>query len=350
MLIELYAKANQNGFSRAMSNGTVVPFDQSSYFGAFVFKPFGDFIEQEFDAHLWWISQRLIRKNPMKRLHHGFTLIELLVVIGIIAVMIALLLPAVQQAREAARRSQCKNNIKQIALALHNYESTYSTFPLGVLGTTGTSSNLNPLTTWQTLILPNLDQAPLYTHYNFNVAYDNAVNSTTVIAILPVYRCPTQTIDGVIDGKYGVTHYAGNAGTAPGANDGILFSLSSVQFRDVTDGTTNTTIAGEIAGEMRGWARGSCNGCSSCSGGGGSQGFARAVLRWWKAAPSCAQGGFNRPVTNCCESLFQFSSPHVGGSHFALSDGSGRFISQSINVQVYKALITRGGGEIMSEF
>src|ERR1700709_905701 len=118
----------------------------------------------------------------------GFTLIELLVVIAIIAILIALLLPAVQQAREAARRTQCKNNLKQIALGLHNYESTFSKLPLGVLGTSGTSSNKNQLTTWQTLILPYVDQAPLYGQYNFDVAYDNAINSTTVIEIVPAFR------------------------------------------------------------------------------------------------------------------------------------------------------------------
>ena len=156
--------------------------------------------------------------------------------------------------------------------------------------------------------------------------------------------------EGVIDTKYGFSHYAGNAGTTPGANDGIFYPLSSIRFRNVTDGTSNTIFAGEIAGEIRGWARGSCNGCSSCSGGGGSQGFARSVLRWWKAFPACAQGGFNRPVTTCCESLFQFSSPHVGGSHFALADGSGRFIGQNIDVQVFQALITRAAGETVGEF
>lgn len=280
----------------------------------------------------------------------GFTLIELLVVIAIIAILIALLLPAVQQAREAARRTQCKNSLKQIALALHNYESAHSAFPLGVLGTTGMSSLANPLTTWMSLSLPYVDQTPLYNQYNFNVPYDNTNNAPAVISIVPVFRCPSQPLEGAIDSKYGFNHFAGNAGTTPGANDGIFYPLSSIRFRNLTDGTSNTIFAGEIAGEIRGWARGSCNGCSLCSGGGGSQGFARAVLRWSKAFPSCAKPGFNLPVTTCCESLFQFSSPHVSGAQFALADGSGRFVSQNIDVSVFQALITRAGSETVGEF
>lgn len=280
----------------------------------------------------------------------AFTLIELLVVIAIIAILIALLLPAVQQAREAARRSQCKNNLKQIALGLHNYESTHGTFPLGVLGTSGTSSNTNQLTTWQTLLLPYVDQAPLFNQYNFNVAYDHANNAPNVISLLPVYRCASQSIDGIIDSKYGCSHYAGNAGTTPGANDGIFFPLSSIRFRNLTDGTSNTIFTGEIGAEIRGWARGSCNGCLNCPGAGGSQGFARSVLRWTAAATTnCATAGFNRP-SSCCETAFQFSSPHVGGAHFALSDGSGRFVGQNIDVSVFQALITRAGGETVGEF
>ena len=223
-------------------------------------------------------------------------------------------------------------------------------FPLGVLGTSGSSSFTNPLTTWETLILPYVDQAPLYNQYNFNSPYDHANNAPAVISMVPVFRCASQPIDGVIDNRYGCNHYAGNAGTTPGANNGIFFPLSAVRFRDMIDGTSNTIFAGEIAGEIRGWARGSCNGCSSCPGGGGSQGFARAVLRWAKAFPGCAVPGFNQPVTSCCESLFQFSSPHEGGAHFSLSDGSGRFVSENIDVGVFEALITRPGGEVVGEF
>jgi prepilin-type N-terminal cleavage/methylation domain-containing protein len=288
--------------------------------------------------------------SSLRRCRSGFTLIELLVVIAIIAILIALLLPAVQQAREAARRTQCKNHLKQIALALHNYESAHSRFPIGVLGTSGTSSITNPLTTWLAMILPYVDQAPLYKKYDFWQPYDHASNAPAVISIVPVFRCPTQRIDGIIDDLSGFSHYAGNAGITPDANDGLFYPLSSLSFRDLTDGTSNTISAGEIAGEIRGWARGSCNGCSSCSGGGGGQGFARAVLRWSKAFPTCAQAGFNRPVTTCCESLFQFSSPHVGGSHFGLADGSARFLSQNIDIGVYQALITRAGAEPIGEF
>src|SRR5947208_1793995 len=102
-----------------------------------------------------------------RRARHGFTLIELLVVVAIVAILIALLLPAVQQAREAARRSTCKNNLHQIGLALHNYQSTFNVFPPGVLGSTGTSSTTNLLHTWPTFILPFVEQQTLYSSYNF---------------------------------------------------------------------------------------------------------------------------------------------------------------------------------------
>ncbi len=282
----------------------------------------------------------------------AFTLIELLVVIAIIAVLVALLLPAVQQAREAARRTTCKNNMKQISLALHNYESTHSVFPIGVLGTTGSVAVANVLTTWEAMILPFLEQVPLYGQYNFNVRFDHALNANAVKTVLPMYLCPSQRQAALVDNLYGPSHYAGNAGTTPGAVDGILYPISSVRVRDLTDGTSNTIAAGEIAFEFGGWARGAIN-AGGGGGGGAGQGFARGVLRWWKASPTCSKAGFNPPVTTCSGSVerqFQFSSPHVGGCHFSLSDGSGRFISENIDVSVYKSLVTRDGGETVGEF
>jgi type II secretory pathway pseudopilin PulG len=276
----------------------------------------------------------------------------LLVVIAIIAILIALLLPAVQQAREAARRTSCKNNMKQISLALHNYETTHSVFPPGVLGTTGNTTAANILTTWEAMILPFLEQSSLYSQYNFNVRFDHALNALAVRTILPMYLCPSQPQASLVNDLYGPSHYAGIAGTTPGANDGFLFPLSSVRMRDLTDGTSNTIASGEIAFEFGGWARGAIN-AGGGGGGGSGQGFARGVLRWWKSAPACAKAGFNPPVTNCSGSVerqFQFSSPHVSGCHFSLGDGSARFVSENIDLNVYKALITRSGGETIGEY
>ena len=281
----------------------------------------------------------------------AFTLIELLVVIAIIAVLVALLLPAVQQAREAARRSQCKNNLKQIGLALHNYQSSLNVFPPGVIGTSGGSSSTDRLTTWQALLLPHVEQTALYNRYNFNLRYDDPANAAVVLQKLPVYSCPSQK-DQVILNLYGPSHYAGNAGTRPGDNDGLLYPLSATSFRDLTDGSSNTIAAGEIAFEIGGWARGAIS-SGSGGGGGGGQGFARGVLRWWKAAAGCAAPGINPPITNCSgstERLFQFSSPHEGGCQFTLADGSVRFVGENVDVNLLNGLLTRAGGEIIGEY
>jgi len=293
-------------------------------------------------------------KNSMIKYQQrsAFTLIELLVVIAIIAILIALLLPAVQQVREAARKTACKNSMKQIALALHNYEATHAAFPFGVLGGSGSTAAANVLTTWQTMLLPFLEQTALYTQYNFNVRFDHALNASAVKTVVPTYLCPSQPEASLVNNLFGPSHFAANAGTTPGADDGLLYPLSSVRMRDLIDGTSNTIASGEIAYEFGGWARGAIN-AGGGGGGGSGQGFARGVLRWWKAAPACALPGINPPVTNCSGSVerqFQFSSAHTGGCHFSLSDGSGRFISENIDINVLKSLLTRSGGEPVGEF
>ena len=286
----------------------------------------------------------------------GFTLVELLVVIAIIGILVALLLPAVQAAREAARRMHCKNNLRQIGLAMHNYHDAHRKFPPGVLGTSGGKGDNHKLHTWQALTLPFLEQTNLNSAYDYTVRFDHSRNAPHVMQQLSIYRCPSHEIH-LVDNRFGASHYSACGGTVPGANDGVLFPMSTIRFRDIADGTSNTIAVGEIAYEIGGWARGAINSGSGDDsgggGGGGSQGFARAVLRWWKAAPKCAQPGINLPETDCkrsAERRFQFSSMHSPGCHFTLADGSTRFLSESIESRLLRALVTRQGGERVGIF
>lgn len=304
----------------------------------------------------------MLKTTPAR--YRGFTLIELLVVIAIIAILIALLLPAVQQAREAARRTQCRNHLRQISLGLHNYQSAHRVLPMGILGTNGTSRANHVLTTWLTFLLPYVEQSALHDAYNFNRRFSHLDNAVAVRQTLGIYLCPSNSEIELVDDKFGPGHYAAVAGTLPGSNDGVLYPLSATRFRDVADGTSNTLAVGEINFDIHGWARGSLDmGGSGGGGGGGSgggsggggaaHGWARGVLRWWKASAGCAQPGLNPPQTNCgggAERRFQFSSPHEGGVHFALCDGSARFVSENINADLLRALMTRRGGEVVGEF
>jgi prepilin-type N-terminal cleavage/methylation domain-containing protein/prepilin-type processing-associated H-X9-DG protein len=282
----------------------------------------------------------------------GFTLIELLVVIAIIAILIALLLPAVQQAREAARRTQCRSHQKQIGLAIHNYESSLRVLPPGLVGQLNVAGD-DRMHSWLTLILPYLDQSPLHAKYDFNVSFDHANNVPVVTTRVPVYLCPSSP-DAPI-GNYAAGHFAGNGGSQASntLRDGVLYPRSAIALRDLTDGTSQTIAAGEIAFELGGWARGSM---AAGGGGGGSIndfGFSRAVIRFWRCNDTCAKPGLNPQPSTCnssCELRTQFSSLHEGGAHFTFADGHVAFLSENMDANVLRALLTRAGSESVGEY
>jgi prepilin-type N-terminal cleavage/methylation domain-containing protein/prepilin-type processing-associated H-X9-DG protein len=277
---------------------------------------------------------------------NAFTLVELLVVIAIIGVLVALLLPAIQQSREAARRAQCVNNLRQHGLALSMYHEREETFPPAVTDDNGGSTQLH---TWAVLILPYVEQSGLYTIYDFPAGQDAAVNRPVVSTPLSIYSCPSSDdayYEG--DGHYAKGDYAVVSGTQPADNGGPMFPQSKVKFKDITDGLSNTLLVGELYYHNLGWGRGSAAGTTGGGGGSGAA-FSRGVSRWWSCNSPCAEPGLNPADTDCnnhCERRFQFSSPHGDGVHFVYCDGHTEFISDSIDSAALKALTTIASGEI----
>jgi prepilin-type N-terminal cleavage/methylation domain-containing protein/prepilin-type processing-associated H-X9-DG protein len=330
------------------------------------------------------------RRNFRSR---GFTLIELLVVIAIIAILIALLLPAVQQAREAARRTQCKNNLKQIGLAMHNYHDAFNSFPIGVMSKvpvgftpagTPAPNNINGFNgnwTWPNFILPYLDQAPLYNQLQPGItdmnpaALDGPIGPTPaqnrlVQQVIPVYLCPSDT-GGPLNtmmGNYGKLNYPAGKPMVMGRDfvrDGGIRNTVTL-MRDVTDGTSNTFFCGERAGVNTGsfisvgaiWPRqqGS-NNAYTFDANPPNQSYPANALT---ASGQCCVSG-NDP-TNIRGSA---SSMHEGGLHFLFADGSVRFVSENIDsarctpnttcrtnntVSIYSRLYYRDDGLVVGEF
>ena len=324
----------------------------------------------------------------------GFTLIELLVVIAIIAILIALLLPAVQQAREAARRSQCKNNMKQIGLALHNYHDVHGTFPPGYvyLGETGTSGvGQSQKWGWMAHILPFVDQTALYEACeisNPNNDLDN-MDGAGGPARTPVatYRCPSDTAPEVNDQRenWGTSNYVGNytseeapvqtvdGNNRPKAQDssttrrGIFAVNSEVKIRDITDGTSNTIIVGERAWELplpnsssnskalcRAAAWAGSNGNRVNSGANNAQAAATLAVSGAGINTVSVYGDNDRNHNQCG---ITYSSRHEGGAHFLLCDGAVRFISENIDHapddavnSLFEYLLGREDGEVIGEF
>ncbi len=317
------------------------------------------------------------KHSPPRRV--GFTLIELLVVIAIIAVLIALLLPAVQQARESARRTQCKNNMKQLGLALHNYHDTFNTFPMSYT-TDGIFAYNGRGRSWMAGILPYIDQAPLYNKIDMNaplhttgtpIPLPSEPNTDVARTSLAAFLCPSDSgnNNGKLNGRanlpndyFGVTNYkavAGNnwawgsfpythpTGRNAGSNNGLDAGNGWMcrnnrgsagpfitRIRDLTDGTSNVTVVGEAL-----------------------PGRCTHNTWWW----------FNHTTATCAVPLnyyfkntaittgdwpnnYSFASQHTGGGHFVMGDGTVKFLSENIDIRLYRNLASIDGNEVLGEF
>ncbi|MBA4032130.1 MAG: prepilin-type cleavage/methylation domain-containing protein [Planctomyces sp.] len=298
------------------------------------------------------------------RTRAAFTLIELLVVIAIIAILIALLLPAVQQAREAARRTQCRNNLKQLGLALHNYHDITNRFPIGYLDTltTNTAAGQDGGWSWQASILAQLDQTPLYNKIDFRYHPHGKVGIGTVQSNLDVvstplaaFSCPsdlkpaTRTMHAPANNGYieniATSSYAGVLGAFDGEpcesngassssittrNNGLFVPNTSRQIRDITDGTSNVIAVGEVT-----WGPGADGGQSlnntlygSVTQAGGTN--CANVAGGDTAGPFQHTRSTRKKMNGPNGPERAFHSRHTGGAHFLFADGSVRFISENI--------------------
>lgn len=293
----------------------------------------------------------------------GFTLIELLVVIAIIAILIALLLPAVQQAREAARRSTCKNNLKQIGLALHNYHERANTFPPDAVWTLQTSGNPAGNYTWITMILPDMDQGPLYEQIDFKQpGLKQVVAGKELQAYqFPGLLCPSDVAYPSVAANHNVgwTCYAGASGwdeyhLRADRWGGVFKTNIITRIRDITDGTSSTIMVGEVGSHNH--ASGGRNGQGINKhirqGNGGVNRSAlvspatwgnRGLKGWDGTSKNIWVSGYTNPYVKTPTFVMHYpmnsewpgaSSHHTGGCHFLMADGAVRFISENIQAPV----------------
>jgi prepilin-type processing-associated H-X9-DG protein/prepilin-type N-terminal cleavage/methylation domain-containing protein len=318
-------------------------------------------------------------KSFRSRKSCGYTLIELLVVVGIIAVLISLLLPAVQRVREAANRIMCANNLKQLGLALHEYHGSHGGFPPGAVGPIGPAFPQYLKLKHHGLgsyLLPYLEQEALYRSYRWDASWFDPPNQPAVKRQLKIWQCPSapanRTQDGSLPtvappigepfngtaacGDYaamnavdaglvgaGVIDPPGGPRNEEGGYEGIFPINHPRSLGDILDGTSNTILLAECAGRPQLW-QGRREVANAWLTGGP---WASRNLLWCRGATADGKAFFGTCAVNCTNDREVYSF-HPGGANVAFADGSVRFLSADIGIRVFARLVTRAGGEVVS--
>ena len=333
-------------------------------------------IEMGLGSLLFFRTKRLLGMRTMRpsTRQTGFTLIELLVVMAIIGVLLVLLWPAVQAAREAARATECRNNLKQIALALHNYHDR-----TGVLPPAWTADPYYRTQGWGwgAMLLPDMEQSTLFQQLQFDDSMTSATSRQWHLQSVKTFVCPSDafSLSGIVivqepefrppfpsralaffhppppklfpmaKSNYPAVYGSTAAADDPDAGNGLFFRNSSVRLRDVVDGTSQTLMIGERRTTQRQKKDFMGNELTYVD-----MTTWIGVLPWCSDPSSRVVGSGHVPPATTDRSFPGFNSQHSGGTFFALADGSVRNISVSIDTTTYRALMTRSGGEVMGEF